>query len=290
MSLKRALIDVEHMHVQQTSESQDELSNRYLPLLASMTQLTTDDKKSHRARQQEPNQPVPDLKDEIVELLGEFDLPAPVSWRMVRNTIEILDSDKTIPILCTVVGTFPCRLCNEAARNVSWPTGGVNSTMRDDAAATHKPVLEVLGKRMGNWKVLLSKQHAGSESLWFHPCHFTSILCHDMANKSTYSPIRAKLIDLASGCWDWNLAGSDSQRKRLKVPLAWTQCGQKLSILWQVDVGFDEEAEQQVVKVWKIGTPSEVRLLLLSYHSRPKPSPDFTGHRSRYRPSEILPK
>jgi hypothetical protein len=212
------------MHVQQTSESQDELSNRYLPLLASMTQLTADDKKSHRARQQEPNQ---DLKDEIVELLGEFDLPAPVSWRMVRNTIEILDSDKTIPILCTVVGTFPCRLCNEAARNVSWPTGGVNSTMRDDAAATHKPVLEVLGKRMGNWKVLLSKQHAGSESL---------------------CPIRAKLIDLASGCWDWNLAGSDSQRKRLKVPLAWTQCGQKLSILWQVDVGFDEEAEQQVVK------------------------------------------
>jgi hypothetical protein len=158
MSLKRALIDVEHMHVQQTSESQDELSNRYLPLLASMTQLTADDKKSHRARQQEPNQPVPDLKDEIVDLLGEFDLPAPVSWRMLRNTIEILDSDKTIPILCAVVGTFPCRLCNEAARNVSWPTGGVNSMMRDDAAPTHKPVLEVLGKRMGNWKVLLSKQ------------------------------------------------------------------------------------------------------------------------------------
>jgi hypothetical protein len=36
----------------------------------------------------------------------------------------------------------------------------------------------------------------------------------------------------------------------MKVPLAWTRCGQKLSILWQVDVGFDEEAEaeQQVVK------------------------------------------
>ena len=36
----------------------------------------------------------------------------------------------------------------------------------------------------------------------------------------------------------------------MKVPLAWTKCGQKLLILWQVDVGFDEEteAEQQVVK------------------------------------------
>ena len=36
----------------------------------------------------------------------------------------------------------------------------------------------------------------------------------------------------------------------MKVPLARTKCGQKLSVLWQVDVGFDEEAEaeQQVVK------------------------------------------
>lgn len=73
----------------------------------------------------------------------------------------------------------------------------------------------------------------------------------------------------------------------MKVPLARTKCGQKLSVLWQVDVGFDEEmeAEQQVVKggflirwksiqyegtltfmtfttVWEIGTSPEVRALL----------------------------
>jgi hypothetical protein len=72
MGLKRALIDLEHMHAQQTDKSKDQLSTRYLPPLASMTLLTKNDKKTHRAGQQEHNQDVPDLKDELVELLGEL--------------------------------------------------------------------------------------------------------------------------------------------------------------------------------------------------------------------------
>lgn len=158
ISLKRALIDLEHMHTQQTDKSKDQLPTRYLPPLARMTQLTKDDR-NRRAGQQEHNQDIPELKDKAVELLGEFDLPVPVSWRMLRNTIEILDSEKTIAILCTAVETFPCRLCNDAARHVSWPVGGANSATRDDdAQAMHKPGPDVLGKRMGTWKVLLSKQ------------------------------------------------------------------------------------------------------------------------------------
>jgi hypothetical protein len=42
------------------------------------------------------------------------------------------------------------------------------------------------------------------------------------------------------------------------VPLALTMCGPKLSVLWQVDVGFDVEAEQQVVKGGGLFDPLEV--------------------------------
>ncbi|OCL09185.1 hypothetical protein AOQ84DRAFT_221144 [Glonium stellatum] len=247
MSLKSSLLELEHMHAQQTSKSQYQSSNSNLPLLAGMTQLAKDDKKTHRGRQQNPNDRLPDLKDDVVELLGTFDLPVPVSCRMLRNTIERLETEETVAILCAAVATFPCRLCNEAARHVSRPTGAANSATRDeDAEAAQKPGLDVLGKRMGNWKVLLSKQALKS--------------IQDLNHSGAFSPVKAKLIDLASGCWDWNLAGSEPQRKRMKLPLAWTKCGQKLSILWQVDVGFDEEteAEQQVVKVWEIGTSSEI--------------------------------
>ena len=159
MSLKSSLLELEHMHAQQTGKSQYQSSNSDLPLLAGMTQLIKDDKKTNRAKQQKPSDRLPDLKDDVVELLGAFDLPVPASCRMLRNTIERLESEETIAILCATVATFPCRLCNEAARHVSRPTGAANSVTRDeDAEAARKPALDVLGKRMGNWKVLLSKQ------------------------------------------------------------------------------------------------------------------------------------
>ena len=159
MSLKSSLLELELMHAQQTGKSQYQSSNSDLPLLAGMAQLTKDDKKTYRARQQKPNDRLPDLKDDVVELLGAFDLPVPASWRMLRSMIERLECEETIAILCDVVATFPCRLCNEAARHVSRPTGAANSATRDeDAEGARKLGLDVLGKRMGNWKVLLSKQ------------------------------------------------------------------------------------------------------------------------------------
>jgi len=160
MSLKSSLLELEHMHAQQTGKSQYQSSNGDLPLLAGMTQLIKDDKKTYCARQQKPNNHLPDLKDDVVELLGVFDLPVPASCQMLRNTIERLESEETIAILCATVATFPCRLCNEAARHASSrPTEAANSATRDeDAEAARKLGLDVLGKRMGNWKVLLSKQ------------------------------------------------------------------------------------------------------------------------------------
>ena len=66
--------------------------------------------------------------------------------------------------------------------------------------------------------------------------------------------------DLASGSWSCNLAGTEQQRKKLRVPLATTRCNSQVLILWQIDVALDDttQTESQLVKVWEIGAKTEV--------------------------------
>jgi len=75
-----------------------------------------------------------------------------------------------------------------------------------------------------------------------------------------FGPIEEKLRDLASGSWSCHLAGTEQQRKKLRVHLATTQCNSQILILWQIDVALDDatQTESQLVKVWEIGTKTEV--------------------------------
>ena len=67
------------------------------------------------------------------------------------------------------------------------------------------------------------------------------------------NPVGEKFRDLASGCWrspQTTLTGTEAQKKRLKVPLFSTGCGQDKIILWQVDIGTtrDLRMPEQVIK------------------------------------------
>ncbi|KAI9731582.1 MAG: hypothetical protein M1834_004702 [Cirrosporium novae-zelandiae] len=245
--LKKSLLELVHMLAQQTEESQHQSPNSHLPPFARMKQLTEDDKKAYRTWRQKPTDQLPDLTDDMVDLLSAFNLPAPDSGRMLRCTIERLEHEKTIAILGVVMGTFPCKFCNEMARHMIRPTRNIDSTTGIiSAETTRKLGLDVLGKRMGDWSVLLSTQALKS--------------MQDLSRSGAFGSVHRKLVDLASGCWTWDLVGSEAQRKSIRVPLARTRCGKKLWILWQVDVGFDGDVgiEKQVVKVWDIGIFSEI--------------------------------
>lgn len=65
---------------------------------------------------------------------------------------------------------------------------------------------------------------------------------------------------MASGSWSYHLAGSEEQRKKLRISLATTRCNPQIFILWQIDVASDDSAqtESQVVKIWEIGAKSEL--------------------------------
>ena len=68
------------------------------------------------------------------------------------------------------------------------------------------------------------------------------------------------MIDLTSGEWRYDRVGSKHQQKALRVPLAATQCGQDLAILWQVDVevGSETQIAQQVITIWAVGKLAEI--------------------------------
>ncbi|ERF74595.1 hypothetical protein EPUS_00725 [Endocarpon pusillum Z07020] len=105
-----------------------------------------------------------------------------------------------------------------------------------------EPGLDILGKRLGNWKVLLSPK----------------------ALKRNFGSIEQKLRELASGSWEhprlYYGIGSEQQRKKLRVPLAATRCNAQTSILWQVDIASDDtpHTECQVVKIWEVADETEL--------------------------------
>ena len=78
--------------------------------------------------------------------------------------------------------------------------------------------------------------------------------------KGSFAAIEGKLRQLAIGSWSCRRAGTEKQRKNLKVPVAITQCNAQTLILWQVDIAFDDvlQAESQVIKIWEVGTKKEV--------------------------------
>lgn len=201
--------------------------------------LEEEDRRSSLARPQETRSLFFPLDDDLKRILSNFDLVAPESRRMIQSHVDTLKGNKIPAILRSIAISFPCKRCISA----------LGSTPRSTNAETHDEntkiienlQIDVLGKAMGLWKVLLSGPALRS--------------MQNLSRLSVFSPVGKKLVDLASGCCKSSLAGSGDQRQRLKVPLAKSKCTPTLSILWQVDLGIagDSALLQQVIVVWEVG-------------------------------------
>ena len=185
------------------------------------------------------------LKDDIISMLNLFDLKAPESRRMVQSHIDFLKRNKTPAILHSIVTSFPCKRCTPA---LGLPPRSTNAESHDqNTTAISSLDIDVLGKAVGVWKVLLSGPALKS-----------------VQNLSRlgrrFTPVRDRLTDLASGNWRSSLPGSNDQRKHLKVPLAKTRYEKEAWILWQVDIRIagDRGLLQQIVVVWEVGNSEEV--------------------------------
>lgn len=195
------------------------------------------------ARMQYTKPAFPILEDGPKNLLELFGLAEPESRRMVQSHVEQLADGITASILRSIATSFPCKHCIPGLG--STPQNANQATIENTIAADSDLELDVLGKGIGIWKVLLSAPALKSVQI--------------ISQAGRFDPLQAKLIDLASGYLKSSLAGSSGQREHLKVPLWNTKCAQNSAILWQVSIGTagDGQVPQQVIIVWEVGDSSK---------------------------------
>lgn len=201
--------------------------------------LEEEDRRNSLARPQETRSLFFPLDDDLKRALSTFDLVAPESRRMIQSHIDTLKGNKIPAVLRSIATSFPCKRCIPALGSTPRSTNA--ETQDEDTKTIENLHIDVLGKAMGLWKVLLSGPALRS--------------MQNLSRLSIFSPVEKKLVDLASGCCKSSLAGSGDQRPRLRVPLAKSKCTPTLSILWQVDLGVagDSALVQQVIVVWEVG-------------------------------------
>lgn len=128
--------------------------------LARLTLLEPDSKKMHVSGQQQTQEASAiSLEANTQVLLQGFALKAPNSPSELRHVIETLQGEKTVSILRDVTKTFPCKLCKQdldlATVRIQFKC---KEKIKDDVAAVSNLGIDIFGKLIGDWKVLLSVQ------------------------------------------------------------------------------------------------------------------------------------
>ena len=126
-----------------------------LPALGSMTQLNKEDKKS-RLGGKEQKADIPNLDDNIKQSLSVFDISDPTSRAAIRSIIERLESEETAKLLLSLTTHFPCELCNQGLASSPWKMDA--TAIRPDVRTGSNVKMEILGKALGVWQILLSSQ------------------------------------------------------------------------------------------------------------------------------------
>lgn len=152
-TLKRQLRILEAKHAEEVSGPMTR--NVSVPL-SSMTQLSTEDKKTRCTGGKDPQNNIPTLDDNTKRYLRVFDLPEPKSWAALRNVIERLEGDKTSKALLSIATHFPCELCIQGLG--SSPQTPVARVLEERIGAVSNLQIEILGKALGVWQILLSVQ------------------------------------------------------------------------------------------------------------------------------------
>ncbi|KAJ5669323.1 hypothetical protein N7462_010393 [Penicillium macrosclerotiorum] len=240
---------LENLHAFYKQRKAPAISMENLPPLENMKALSLNDKKSSRAQPLEKNSI--EVSTTIQESLNRFKLPKVESLGTLAHALERLRSETVLEFMHTALKSFPCRVCLEMLN-------GTSITISDSADLIPQPTLltnpavDLFGKRVGLWKVLLSDTAMKNIKV--------------LAREGDISRVTVKLKEIASGKWHGSgldkPAGSKKQRQRMQIPIMRAVVSRSIQILWQIDVGFYDDSpwlEQQIVKVWDIvGSNKEV--------------------------------
>ncbi|KAL9124703.1 MAG: hypothetical protein Q9217_005994 [Psora testacea] len=230
--------------------SRENVTSVKAPSLANMIPLKSDNKKTNIAQFQSSLHYLPEGADwdHLLAGLERFHLPPPRSERGLMASIAELEGKKTYDMLGELISTFPCGPCFKAlSRNSSRPRQTVAVEVSKAATMNTDLCLDILGKTIGQWRVLLSARALQHLQYLEH---------------AEIAPVQRKLMDLASGIWHIRLVKTDENGHALRIPLAKTKSGRAGSndrfILWQLDIGpsANNTMSQQIIKIWDFGIDS----------------------------------
>ncbi|KAI5808229.1 hypothetical protein DFH27DRAFT_650744 [Peziza echinospora] len=194
-----------------------------------------------------------DLSPEDQQTLRTFTKREPQSIPTVQAILVELNSGPVFRVFKSLILTFPCATCLLKGKDEEG--FGIREQIPHHLRGqTHAGFTDtLLGEKLGIWRVCLSEQ-----------------ALQDLAsqrNEGVNEVIRRLLEEIASGDWSSRLLDKPLSAKNLraagaeKVPLWRASCGpKKASILWQVNVGYDEgyESQCQIVTVWRICDEDEI--------------------------------
>ena len=151
--LKSSLQKIESDTLTASGKGYTSATRHDLPELGSMTQLNKEDKKS-RLGCKEQKADTPNLDYNIKQSLRVFDISEPTSWAAIRSVIERLEREETAKLLLSLTIHFPCELCNQGL--ASSPRKMDATAIRPNVRTGSNVRMEILGKALGVWQILLS--------------------------------------------------------------------------------------------------------------------------------------
>ncbi|KAL8792809.1 MAG: hypothetical protein Q9195_004622 [Heterodermia aff. obscurata] len=177
-------------------------------------------------------------------LFLDFNLAIPQSQGMYRHHLDVLSHRETLLTLKVLLRSFPCGLCQRAGHPdaaLLKVTGGVEKAPYEYNNFTNSFTWNV--KSLGDWQVVLSSQAYQK---------FRSL----KGSLKTREALSMKLKKLAAGYLNWKILSWSHETPR--IPLKIAKGRSNMDFLCQIDLapGPELNMEQQVIKIWAIGSES----------------------------------
>ena len=211
------------------------------------------------------------LKDDVIghdtlQLFTEFGLTKPYSQRMYRSHLDVLSLRETLSVLREVVASYPCKMCQYSLLHQAHPRLRNAVSEIDNDISAHDSLFSST-EELGEWQVDLSSRALRN--------------LHTLGSElQTRSVLTSRLMDLATG-------NAKSKRLRFegslpRIPLQLSDWGSSTFCLWQVDIapGPQSGLEQQVIRVWTVGSWENFKSMLSEIKRYQNTLPDSRALRS----------
>lgn len=230
-------------------ENQKGTQKENLPPVENMRVLNPDDKKTNQASVVKTQKGTFKIPQIVLDGLEALNGPKISSAGHLSHALEFIQNAKIPELLHKALDSFPCRLCLERLTGTATTFSGLPIQL-NCLNLSNSPSIDIFGTKVGLWKVLLSDAATKNAK--------------KLARAGGFSRVEQKLRELASGAWKGkdlsHCIGSKKQKQDMVIPILQARVSRTVSILWQLDVGFEHQSPsiaQQIVKVWQITSSND---------------------------------